>query len=59
MKVPVSALLTRTTTLDRGSASSTTVKLSVVPDSSTSVDPEDSTMVNPAASSSVVVAETV
>ena len=38
---------------------STTVNVSVVPDSSTSVDPSSSWMVYPAVSSSVVVTETV
>ena len=46
-------------TFETGSASRTTVNVSVDPDSSTSVDPSVSTMVNPATSSSVVVAETV
>ena len=56
---PVSALLTRITTLESGSASRTTVTVSVVPDSDTEVDPPDSTTLKPAASSSVVVALTV
>ena len=46
------------TTLVLGSAVRTIVKVSVVPDSSTSVEPLDSTMVNPASSSSAVVAKT-
>ncbi len=45
---PTSPLLTLKTTLEFGGASSTTVKVSVVPDSSTWVDPPDSVTVNPA-----------
>ena len=56
---PVSALLTRITTFESGSASRTTVKVSVVPVSDTEVEPLDSTTLKPAASSSVVVALTV
>ena len=56
---PVSPLETRITTLESGSASRTTVKVSVVPDSATEVEPLDSTIVKPATSSSVVVALTV
>ena len=56
---PVSPLLTRITTLESGSASRTTVNVSVVPVSDTDVEPLDSTTLNPAASSSVVVALTV
>ena len=56
---PVSPEDMERTTSDVGPALSTTVKVSVVPDSSTLVDPSVSTMVNPATSSSVVVAETV
>ena len=55
---PVSPLETRITTLESGSASSTTVKVSVVPVSDTEVEPLDSTTLKPAASSSVVVALT-
>jgi hypothetical protein len=47
------------TTSEVGSASRTTVNVSVVPDSSTLVVPPDSTIVKPAVSSSEVVAETV
>ena len=46
-------------TSDVGCASRTTVNVSVVPDSSTSVDPFVSDIVNPATSSSVVVTVTV
>ena len=60
MASPVSALLTRITTFELGSAFSTAVNVSVVPDSSTEVDPEDSTTVKPdEASSSTVIALTV
>ena len=56
---PVSLEEIESTTSDDGCALRTTVKVSVVPDSSTLVDPPLSAMVNPAVSSSVVVAETV
>ena len=56
---PMSFHVTVRTTSDVGCASSTTVNVSVVPDSSTSVDPPNSTTVNPATSSSVVDTETV
>ena len=56
---PVSLEVTVRTTSDRGWASRTTVKVSVVPVSATAVDPPVSTIVNPATSSSVVVAVTV
>ena len=45
--------------MESGSASRTTVKVSVVPVSETEVDPPDSATLKPAASSSVVVALTV
>ena len=47
------------TTSEVGSASRTTVNMSVLPDSSTSVDPSVSSIVNPATSSSRVSTETV
>ena len=56
---PVSEEVISTTTFDDGSALSTTVKVSVFPDSSTPVDPSVSAIVNPATSSSAVVTETV
>ncbi len=56
---PVSLEVTARTTSEAGSASKTTVNVSVVPDSATLVDPPVSAIVNPATSSSVVVAETV
>ena len=56
---PVSLDVKAITTSDVGCASSTTVNVSVVPDSSTSVEPSSSTIVNPATSLSVVDAETV
>ena len=56
---PVSSDVMVRTTSVAGSASSTIVNVSVVPDSSTSVEPSSSTMVNPATSSSVVSTETV
>ena len=56
---PVSLEVMVRTTSEVGWASKTTVKVSVVPDSSTPVDPSVSTTVKPATSSSVVVADTV
>ena len=56
---PVSSEVMVKITFETGSASRTTVNVSVDPDSATSVDPSVSTIVNPATSSSVVVAETV
>ena len=57
---PVSPDETLITTLEDGSAVSTTVNVSVVPDSFTAVDPDDSVTVKPAwGSSSTVVAVTV
>ena len=56
---PVSLEEIERTTSESGSASKTTVNVSVVPDSSTLVDPSVSAIVNPATSSSVVVTETV
>ncbi len=56
---PVSPEAIVSTTSEAGSASKTTVNVSVVPDSPTMVDPLDSTIVKPATSSSVVVTETV
>ena len=56
---PVSEEVMSSTTFDDGSALSTTVKVSVFPDSSTPVDPLVSAIVNPATSSSAVVTETV
>ena len=56
---PVSLEDIAKTTSESGCAFRTTVKVSVVPDSSTLVDPLLSAMVNPATSSSVVVAVTV
>ena len=56
---PVSLDVMLSTTFEAGCALSTTVNVSVVPDSLTLVDPPDSVMVNPATSLSVVVTETV
>ena len=56
---PVSLDVKAITTSDVGCASSTTVNVSVVPDSSTSVEPSSSTIVNPGTSSSVVETEIV
>ena len=56
---PVSSEEIVRTTSEAGSASRTTVNVSVVPDSATAVEPPDSAMVNPATSSSEVVTETV
>ena len=56
---PVSPEANCKTTFSVGCAFRTTVKVSVVPDSSTLVDPPDSVIVKPACSSSVVVTETV
>ena len=56
---PVSPEEIENTTSEDGCAFSTTVKVSVVPDSETLVDPPDSITVNPATSLSVVVTETV
>ena len=56
---PVSSDVIVRTTSEVGSASRTTVNISVLPDSSTSVDPSVSSIVNPATSSSRVSTETV
>ena len=56
---PVSSDVIVRTTSVAGSASRTTVNVSVVPDSPTSIDPSSSSIVNPATSSSVVDTETV
>ena len=56
---PVSSDVIVRTTSVAGSASRTTVNVSVVPDSSTSIDPSSSSIVNPAISSSVVSTEIV
>ena len=56
---PVSSEVSVITTLESGWASSTTVNVSVVPDSATPVDPPNSTTVKPAWSLSVVMAATV
>ena len=56
---PVSLDVTVKTTFEVGCASRTTVKVSVVPDSSTLVDPPDSVTVNPAVSLSAVDTDTV
>ena len=56
---PVSSDVIVRTTSEVGSASRTTVNMSVLPDSSTSVDPSVSSIVNPATSSSRVSTETV
>ena len=56
---PVSSDVIVRTTSEVGSASRTTVNVSVLPDSSTSVDPSVSSIVNPATSSSRVSTETV
>ena len=55
---PVSSDVIVRTTSEVGSASRTTVNVSVLPDSSTSVDSSVSSIVNPGASSSRVVDET-
>ena len=54
-----SADVIESTTSSVGCASRTMVNMSVVPDSSTSVDPSVSSIVNPATSSSRVSTETV
>ena len=56
---PVSSDVIVRTTSEVGSASRTIVNVSVLPDSSTSVDPSVSSIVNPATSSSRVSTETV
>ena len=56
---PVSLEVIVSTTSEAGSASRTTVNVSVVPDSATLVEPSVTAIVNPATSSSVVVTETV
>ena len=56
---PVSSDVIVRTTSEVGWTSRTTVNMSVLPDSSTSVDPSVSSIVNPGVSSSVVSTETV